>query len=115
MSSCTCPQSDLLLAFHQALPLPLLLRVQFHRLLCPICRERYQKLSEVSGILAAALTSRAVPARPRAPMPLWAAALLCVLALSAAGWAARIYLVPPVDTRSTDSSLLSTQKCDLEK
>jgi anti-sigma factor RsiW len=100
MTDKMCPQEDLelFLTIHGALPWPEQLQVQLHRLLCPACRRRYQELRQTSQELSVALTARASPASPlasRPAVPLWGAALACALALSAAAWAARVYLLPP--------------------
>ncbi|MGC4042464.1 MAG: hypothetical protein QM758_01515 [Armatimonas sp.] len=93
--SCSCSDSDLLLAAHRALPLPALLRVQFHLLRCPACRERYRKFSAVSLHLASAMAPHSAPPNPYASIQMWGAALLCTLALSVAAWSAHASLVQP--------------------
>jgi hypothetical protein len=46
-------------------------------------------------------------------LPLWAAALVCLLALSAVTWAAQSYLAPPSSKENciTDEELLKLQNC----
>jgi len=89
--TCSCTESDLLLAYHRALPPSAWLRVQLHRLTCPLCQERYRKLSHVSRQLAGAMSPHPIAASPRSVRPLWGAVLLCTLALSAAAWSAQAY------------------------
>jgi hypothetical protein len=111
-----CPQEDseLLLAAHGALPWPELLKVQFHRLRCSACQQRYLELRQTSQALSVVLSARAVPAPmtvSRPTLPLWGAALVCLLALSAVTWAARSYFVPSPDNCITDEELLKMQNC----
>jgi anti-sigma factor RsiW len=104
MTDKICPQEDinLLLTAHRALPWPERLQVHLHRLRCPVCRKRYLEFRQTSQALSVALSARPVSVTaPRPALPLWGAALACVLALSAAAWAARVYLLPPALPTST--------------
>ncbi len=110
---CLQEDSELLLAGHGALPWSELLKVQLHRLRCPACQKRYQELRQTSQSLSLALSARTVPLPPpgsRPALPLWGAALVCLLALSAVTWAARSYFAPPKESCITDEELLK-QNC----
>jgi anti-sigma factor ChrR (cupin superfamily) len=115
MTDKICPQEDinLLLTAHGALPWPERLQVQLHRLRCPACRKRYQEFRQTSQALSMALSAGPAPVTaPRPALPLWGAALLCFLALSATVWAARSYFAPPPNESCiTDEELLKLQNC----
>ncbi len=111
---CLQEDSELLLAAHGALPWSELLKVQLHRLRCPACQKRYQELRQTSQSLSVALSARPLPpsvSASRPALPLWGAALVCLLALSAVTWAARSYFAPvPAESCITDEELLK-QNC----
>jgi anti-sigma factor ChrR (cupin superfamily) len=117
MTDKSCSQEDieLLLTAHGALPWPEQLKVQLHRLRCPNCRKRYQELSQTSQALSASLSVRGA-SQPRATprsLPLWGAALVCLLALSAVTWAARSYFGPPptAECSITEEELPKGKNC----